>query len=80
MILLTAAFNLLVSWATAHLYGDCCVILFFALKSVLYKSNLDCILALKITFELLKCWRQSAALTAHDYVGGIGRDEKYNLK
>jgi hypothetical protein len=80
MILLTAAFNLLVSWATAHLYRDCCVTLFCALKSVLYKSNLDCILPLKIALELLKCWRQSVALTAHDYVGGIGRDEKYNLK
>lgn len=80
MILLTAAFNLLVSRVTAHIHRNCCVILFFALKSVLYKSNLDCILALKIAFKPLKCWRQSAVLMAHDYVGGIGRDERCNLK
>jgi hypothetical protein len=37
-------------------------------------------LALKIAFEPLKHWRQSAVLTAREHVGVTGRDEECDLK
>lgn len=75
MILLTAAFNLLVSWLTAHIHRNRRVISFFFLKKCLIQEQPRLYWGFKNSFRAFEMLETVCTATAHDYVGGIGRDE-----